>query len=279
MYFIKIISLLPFPVLYIIADVLYLVLFYLTKYRKKVVFYNLRIAFPNSSAGEINQIAKAFYKNLCDIIVETFKANSISPAELTKRVKITNIQLINEYYDKQVPVIVMTSHLCNWEWLLLSNCILLKYPVDAVYKRLKNKRFDFIMKKIRSRFGANLIEKNSLIREVARKRNIPRIVAMVSDQTPASSVTNKWYKLFNKKIPFYTGAEKIAQMTNYPVLFVAMTRIKRGFYEVTFEKMGEPPYSENPRLIEKYISLIEKEIIGNPANWLWSHKRWKHSRE
>ncbi|HYG39288.1 MAG TPA: lysophospholipid acyltransferase family protein [Cytophagales bacterium] len=278
MFFIKFISHLPLSILYLLSDFLYFLLYHVIQYRKKVVFNNLKIAFPDHSEAEHSRVARDFYKNLSDIIVETIKAYSISPAALTRRIKISNIELINEYYKKQVPIIVMTSHLCNWEWLLISNCILLDYEVDGVYKKLNNKAFEKFMKEMRGRFGANMIEKNNLIRTIAQRRNIPRIIAMVSDQTPASSPTNKYYPFFGREIPFYTGAEKIAQMTKYPVLFVSMTRLSRGQYEVTFEKLADPPYTENQDITSKYVSMVEKEIRKNPENWLWSHKRWKHQK-
>jgi Kdo2-lipid IVA lauroyltransferase/acyltransferase len=279
MFLIKILSYFPLPVLYLISNFLSFALTTIIGYRKKVIFRNLMIAFPHFSEKEIKMISQKFYKNLCDIIVETIKAYSITAEQLSERVRITNIDLINQYFDKQVPVIVMTSHLCNWEWLLMSNCILLNYKVDAVYKQLKNKSYDELMKKIRGRFGANMIEKDSLIRDIARRRNIPRILAMVSDQSPASSKTNVWYRFFGKSVPFYAGAEKISQMTNYPVLFVSMKRVKRGFYEVSFTEIKTLNGNNDTQVTQKYAELVERAIKENPSDWLWSHKRWKHSKE
>jgi Kdo2-lipid IVA lauroyltransferase/acyltransferase len=279
MFLIKLISFLPLPFLYAISDFLSYFLNKFIKYRKKVILHNLKIAFPQKTSEEIEVIAKNFYKNLGDIVVETIKAYSISSEELAKRIRITNIELINAYFRKEVPVIVMTSHLCNWEWLLLSNCILLNYKVDAVYKQLKNKTFDELMRKIRGRFGANMIEKDSLIRNIAQRRNVPRIIAMVSDQSPASAKNNEWYKFFGLEIPFYSGAEKISKMTNYPVLFVSMKRVKRGFYEVTFSEISGLEDSSKEGIIERYATLVEKAIEETPSDWLWSHKRWKHVKK
>ena len=279
MLLIKLLSYFPLFVLYLISDFFSFFLTRIIGYRKKVIVRNLKIAFPDFSEAEVKKITHKFYKNLCDVIVETIKAYSISSKQLSERVRITNIDLINQYFRKQVPVIVMTSHLCNWEWLLISNCILLDYKVDAVYKELNNKAFDELMKKIRGRFGANMIEKDSLIRDIARRRNIPRILAMVSDQSPASSKNSEWYTFFGKEVPFYSGAEKINQMTGYPVLFVSMKRTKRGYYDVTFSEIKKLENHESVPIIKKYVELVEKAIKENPSDWLWSHKRWKHARK
>jgi Kdo2-lipid IVA lauroyltransferase/acyltransferase len=279
MFLIKLLSFLPLPFLYAISDFLSYFLNKIIKYRKKVIIHNLKIAFPQKSTEEISLIAKNFYKNLGDVVVETIKAYTISSRDISKRIRITNIELINAYFEKEVPVIVMTSHLCNWEWLLLSNCILLDYDVDAVYKRLKNKTFDKLMRGIRGRFGATMIEKDSLIRNIAQRRNVPRIIAMVSDQSPASAKNNEWYKFFGLEVPFYSGAEKISKMTNYPILFVSMKRVKRGYYDVTFSEVSGLEDKSKEGIIEKYVQLVEKAIEANPSDWLWSHKRWKHNRK
>jgi Kdo2-lipid IVA lauroyltransferase/acyltransferase len=279
MFLIKLISFLPLPFLYAISDFLSYFLNKIIKYRKKVIIHNLKLAFPQTPSEELLVIAKKFYKNLGDVIVETIKAYSISSGSLARRIRITNIELINAYFEKEVPVIVMTSHLCNWEWLLLSNCILLNYKVDAVYKRLKNKTFDQLMRRIRGRFGANMIEKDSLIRNIAQRRTVPRIIAMVSDQSPASAKNNEWHTFFGLEIPFYSGAEKISKMTNYPVLFVSMKRLKRGFYEVTFSEISGLEDESKEGITQKYALLVEKAIKESPSDWLWSHKRWKHAKE
>lgn len=115
-YLLQGIARLPFGLLYLLSDVLYFLLYYVTGYRKKVVFKNLQNAFPEKTEAERLSIAKQFYRNLTDIVVETIKLAAISPEELHKRVKILNPEVISAATNQGKIALALGGHQCNWEW-------------------------------------------------------------------------------------------------------------------------------------------------------------------
>ena len=280
MFLFKIISRLPFSVLYTLADILYVLLFHVIAYRKKVVFENLRKSFPEKTPIEIRSIAKGFYKNLIDVILETVKLLTISEEELRKRVAMDNPETIMQFRAQNRPVVVLTSHQCNWEWLLVSCSLQLDYPVDAVYLRLNNSFSNNLMLSIRSRFGANMIEKNELFKSLISRKEIARIIAMIGDQAPRHDANVLWTDFLNQETNFFTGGERIAAKMNLPVVYVEMRRRKRGHYAITFEVLSEFP-AQDPKnaIMEKFVRAMEKTIRRYPADWLWSHKRWKYAHK
>jgi KDO2-lipid IV(A) lauroyltransferase len=275
----KLISLLPLRILYILADLLFFLSYHVFKYRKKIIAENLRNAFPEKSEVEINTLTKKFYRNLTDIVVEIIKVLSLKKEELDKRVSAPNINLPLTYLKQNQSIIVLAGHQCNWEWLLSACMIKGKFPTDAVYKPLNSKFFDSIMLSIRSKFGALPIPMKETLREQIKKKNIPHALAMVADQTPLKSEIQYWTTFFNQDTPYYVGSDKIARLFNMPVFFVGMKRTQRGYYEISFKQIGFPPYSEGEfDITENYNQILEAEIRKQPENWLWSHRRWKHSK-
>lgn len=270
----------PFWLIYFLSDIMAFFAQYIFQYRKAVIIKNLKNAFPEKSLAEINKIKSSYYKNLTDVAIETFKLISISKEELTKRAKILNIEMLNNYYDKGTSVIASTSHLCNWEWILIVNSIHLKAPVHAVYQQIKNQFFERLMLEIRSRFGAVPIEKNQLFRESLKKRNVPHVVALVADQSPPLHDDNViWTKFLNQDTVFYAGMARMANSFKWPVIYVEMRRIKRGYYEIEFQKICQDSEKVNStEIIEAYANLLEESIRRAPHCWLWSHKRWKRKR-
>jgi len=279
LFFFKLFSRLPLSVLYCLANGLYWLAFYVFKYRRKVVYHNLHCSFPEKNEAEIHQLAKAFYRNLADIIVESIKAISIDQEEIRQRVHFTNPETARHYYTHSQPFLLMTAHQCNWEWVLLSGS-LLQVPVDAVYKPLHNPFFDQLMLNIRTRFDAFAIPMQRLFRENIQRKDLPRMICMVAAQMPSPEHAY-WTPFLHQETGFYTGTERIARRFNYPVLFLSVRRIQRGFYEATFHKLAEPPYEALPlnMLTEQYVRALEKNILAHPEGWLWSHKRWKHQRK
>jgi KDO2-lipid IV(A) lauroyltransferase len=275
----RLLSRLPFPLLYALGDLLYLISYYLVGYRKGVVAGNINKAFPEKTADEKKVIVRQFYRNLTDIIVETVKLLTISAEELGRRVTITNPEVLLSHLNQGQSIVVMTSHQGNWEWLLQGCALHLQYDVDAVYKPLSNKFFEKLMLAIRSRFGPVPVPMQQLPRELVRRRPVVRIIAMVADQAPAPELAH-WLHFLHQDTPFFSGAAKIAQRTNYPVLFTSMKRTKRGYYQVEMAPLALPPYPQEAveEIIGLYAAAVERVILQRPAEWLWSHKRWKHKR-
>jgi KDO2-lipid IV(A) lauroyltransferase len=278
--FFRLISRLPFRILYVISDILAFVAGNIIGYRKKVILKNLENAFPQKTGDEIKLLLPAIYKNLTDVMVETFKLLSIPEEELLQRVRFKNIEVIDQYYYQNISVIAATSHICNWEWILAACSIKLSAPVDAVYQEITSRFFERLMFRIRSRFGSIPVEKNNIFRESLKKRNIPHIVALVADQSPPLSDTNVyWTEFLNQDTVFYSGMERLASSFKWPVVYASMTRLKRGYYEIDFIELEiEPENIPKGLIIEKYVTIVEDLIINNPGNWLWSHNRWKRKK-
>ncbi|GJM28335.1 MAG: acetyltransferase [Cyclobacteriaceae bacterium] len=273
------ISYLPLSVLYGVATLLYFVTFYVVRYRFRVVKTNLQNAFPGRSDSEINKIMKEFYRNFSDFIIEALKSLTISAKQLNSRVIIKDPEVIEKYFNNGQSVLVLTSHQFNWEWLLLASSIKLSAPLSPVYKQLNNKYFNNLMLKARSRFGSKPIEMQQTLVEIVNRKDKVNAFGLVADQTPMVDADKYWSSFLNQDTAFYVGTERIAYLTRYPVLFVGMKKIKRGHYQIKFEELAEPPYSKNDHFIlDRYIAKTEELIQASPAEWLWSHRRWKYQK-
>jgi len=272
-YFFKLVSSLPISFLYSISSILSIVIS--NFYRIKTVEYNLKKSFPNLSNNSLNKIKSNFYKNFCDVLIETIKSNSISKKELSKRVKFENFDVINDHVTKNERVIVLTSHQCNWEWLLLSSQDKLISDLHVIYKSLSNRSFDKILYESRSRFGSKLIESKNSIMFLKKKLKKVKVLAMVADQSPNINNRKVWYNMLNQKTAFYQSVNFIPKFTNSIVYFASMKRESRGCYSVKFDLISKPPYNKKTEILSDYVQKIESLIKKRPAEWLWSHKRWK----
>lgn len=278
MFFFKFISRLPFPVLYFISGVLYFVTYKLLGYRKKVVFNNLRNSFPEKSEKEIKVIADGFYLHLCDLVVESIKLLTISQNDIQKRLTIKGIDEPLKYLENGQSIITLTGHTGNWEWLLQACQLSSPFKAQAVYKPLSSPFFDNLMLKIRTRFGAQLLPMTKVPRFVLGNKNETWVLAMVADQTPLKSEIQFVNTFLNQRTPWFVGGEKIAQLAETPVFYVGMNKLKRGFYEVFFEKISDKAQKEKDHypVIDSFSKRLEQNIHQNPSFWLWSHRRWKH---
>lgn len=239
---------------------------------------NLSNSFPGKSMEELRVIERQFYKNLADTSVETFKLLSISEKNLLKRVRIDN-SLTLSHKEKGWSTFIMTSHFCNWEWLLVACSNKLGMQIHAAYQRLRNRFFNNLMIRIRSRFGAVMHEKEELIRDLIRLKGELFIMAMVADQRPFSGENKYWSKFLNQDSAMYSGTEVLAKRMNIKVIYASMTRVKRGYYNVCFKEISNDPPSSRPNeIIEKFIRFTEEDVSNDPASYLWSHDRWKHAK-
>ena len=273
------ISYLPLWILYGVSDFIYLLIFYVIRYRYQVVHTNLTNAFPTKDESEIRHIMKLFYRNFSDFVVETLKSRTIKGEELSRRVTIKDAEAIEQYLTNGESVLVLTTHQFNWEWLLLASSQLLSAPLNPIYKKLSNNYFDNFMLSIRSRFDCQPIEMQETLSKIKAKRGSANAFGLLADQTPAKRDEMYWNTFLNQDTPFFTGVERIAYLTKYPVVFVGMKKVKRGYYEIRFQELAQPPYTKNDHsILDQYIIKTEKQIIERPGEWLWSHRRWKRSR-
>lgn len=280
MFFIKLFSKLPFFVLYGISDFVYFLIYRVIGYRKKVVFENLQKSFPSKSEIEIKHIAKNFYHHIADLFTEYLKGYSISKEEILKRVQIVNPEVVKNHTDKNMPIIIVTGHIGNWEWLL-HPLNLMNIPMDIVYQKLSNPFFNKLTLFIRSRFAITpMIEKNDTLRRTIDRKDLVRALVMGSDQSPQNWKSAYWTTFLNQDSGFFTGTERIARKFDYPVIFSEMRRIRRGYYEIEFTEIAKPDYKDLPtgEITERFVRILEKTIHKYPSDYLWSHRRWKHKR-
>lgn len=280
--FIWLISFLPFRVLYIMADMNYVLLYYVFRYRRKVVRVNLCNSFPEKSLKEIVIIERKYYKHMADLTVELYKLWHMSEASIRKRCVFRNTELPQKYFDEGRSVIGVLGHYGNWEWM--SSYSLWENDADflALYKPIRDKMTDRMMKEIRSRFGAVLVAKDDTLRVIARYRSEGRLflAGFIGDQTPNVHNLNFWTRFLNQDTPVLLGTERIARKYDIPVVSVRMRKVKRGYYEVEFVDVCAHPAGLEPGVLtEMHTRLLESFIQEEPQYWLWSHKRWKHKKD
>jgi Kdo2-lipid IVA lauroyltransferase/acyltransferase len=271
----------PLFVLQAFSRFVYLVIFYLVGYRKKVVEINLRNSFPEKNDQEIHKVLKGFYKHFCDIFIETVYMLKISRKEGLKRYEVVNADLINSYYAKGKDIVVATSHYANWEWASIGWDKRF-YKLYGIYKPLSNKLFDRFMVHLRSVHGNQPVPMKNTLRTIieAQKKNERFAIYLVGDQRPMKSEIQHWLTFMNQDTPVITGPEKIARKFNAVFAFLDIEQVKRGYYKVTWKIISDEPAKESEfALTEKFFQLIEEQIRREPELYLWSHKRWKFKRK
>ncbi|HEY1061903.1 MAG TPA: lysophospholipid acyltransferase family protein [Daejeonella sp.] len=274
------ISLLPFPVLYFFSDILYIFLYYIVKYRRKVVLNNLLNSFPEKSRSEIEQIEKRFYRYLADLMLESVKTISISANEIKKRFVFKNLDNMKTYLQNGRSIIAVSGHYGNWEWGPVAIGLELREKVLVVYKPLSDKRFEELMISMRSRFGSIMVPMKQTLRKVFEYRNEPSVLVLVGDQTPTFEESQYITNFLNQQTAVFLGVEKIALKLKNPIVYFSINRIKRGYYECVIKSLiDNPEQTKDHEITEAHTRELEKNIRFQPEYWLWSHKRWKFSPE
>jgi Kdo2-lipid IVA lauroyltransferase/acyltransferase len=273
---IKLLSRVPMRALYALSTFLYWLAFYVVRHRRKVIREQLEKVFPNSTDAERELIHKQFLKNFCDVMVEVLKSVSMSEDDMRAHVQVMNLDAARRYLDAGQSVMFVTSHLCNWEWLLQGVTLQLGYPVDAAYKPLHDQWAERLMFKVRSRFGARLVPAKELLADFLRRRGIVRALAMNADQAPVSTDKRYWTQFLGQDTAFYVGAEQIARATRLPMLYLVMRRVRRGFYQVELKPLWDGRELTEPNTVtERYARACELDVLASPADWLWSYRRWR----
>ncbi len=279
-------SLLPLKILYLFSDMLYVLVHHVIGYRKKIVRKNLTNSFPEKSLDEIRQIEKGFYHFFCDYIVETIKQFSISKEEMKKRMVISGVEEMKDRMEKENKTFcfIYLGHFCNWEWIAslpywVPNDIL----CAQIYHPLYNKAFDKLFLRIRNKFGGECIPMKETLRRIIELRRAKQkaIIGFISDQAPKWNSIHHFVDFLNQETPVFIGTEKIAKQVDALVYYGDVRRVKRGFYTCEFKPMTEKPVKEIPdwELTDAYAHLLEEMISRHPNFWLWSHNRWKRTKE
>ncbi|MEK9602861.1 MAG: lysophospholipid acyltransferase family protein [Flavobacteriaceae bacterium] len=270
-------SLLPLWVLYRLSDLIFIWVYWVIGYRRKVVRGNLELAFPKKSKKEISGIEKKFYHHFCDLAVESIKILSVGRRSIRKRIKIFNSKIIEDHFRNGKNIIIYAGHFGNWEWFGTFP-LLLQYKLNTFYQPLQNSYFDQLMKLIRSRFGLECIPSYQGYKKLVEMntRNIKHITLMVGDQSPANDENVVWTDFFNRKTAFLRGVDRISKKLDLLVVFPHFTKPKRGYYEIRFVTLRPNKSSKTRKnLIQDFSNVLQKAITDTPEMWLWTHRRWK----
>jgi len=273
--------LLPERILYCISDFLYLLIHYVVGYRKKVVYDNITKAFPNYGKKEIRHTARSFYHHLCDLILESAISHFYSESKALKKLTYRNPEILNEIYSTGRQVLAVTGHYGNWEYLSTLGFVC-EYPLMGTYKPLKNKYFDRMVKRNRTRFGAIVTPMDQIARKLIAcyREKKPVLTVILSDQRPMYHQIQYWTKFLDLDTPLYLGTEKLARKLDAAVVFLKIRKVRRGQYEMEIEPICKDPNSLKPyEITEAHVRILENLIREEPGLWLWSHRRWKHSLE
>ncbi len=275
-WWVRLASALPWGVLYLIADVLAWFSWRVFKYRPHVVRENLRIAFPELDEAALNDLMRRFYKGYADVLVEIVKSTRLSADEVRERVAVRGFERARQYLADGTPVLLVGAHQANWEWTLLGLAVQLGYPLDASYKPLVDEWADREMFRLRSRFGTHLVPAQDVLADLIKRGRLPRAIALLADQEPKTSERKHWTRFLNRDSAFYMGPEELARATRFPVFFVGMRRLSRGRYELELRELAGPGEKlPSGELTERYARIVEETVRAAPADWPWSHKRWK----
>lgn len=278
-------SLLPFWVLYGLSDCICFLMFRVVRYRRRVVWKNLKASFPEKTDEELRHIERDFYHWLCDYIVETLKLLSISDENLLKRMEFRGIEELEKCYDRGQNCAAILGHYCNWEWLSATGLAFHRYPqavMGLIYHPLYNDAFDRLFIAIRSAHGGDCIPKKDVLRHLVKckQEGKPYLFGYISDQAPRWMNIHLWIKFLNQDTSVFTGGERIMRKANDAVFYVEMERPRRGYYTCTFRKITDniKTLPEN-EVTRRFFVLLEETIRRNPAFYLWTHNRWKRTKE
>lgn len=276
-------SLLPMWVHYLISDGIYLIVYHLVGYRKKLVRKNLSDSFPEKSDAEIIRIEKDFYRWFCDYFVETIKLLTISRRELRRRMVFKGAELVNELTENGQSCAVYLGHYCNWEWITsLPLWVNPKVQCGQIYHVLENPEFDKLFLKLRQRMGAVCIPMAETLRKLVEYKQQRQLVVIgyISDQVPFWNNIHHWCPFLNHDTPVLTGTERLARSAGHAVFYIDVERPKRGYYVAKFKLIARnPKQTEDYQLTDTYFTMLEASIRRAPQFWLWTHNRWKRTHE
>ena len=280
-----VLSLLPLCLHYVLADTAFLLLYYIIRYRRKLVRKNLAVSFPEKSEDELRQVERDFYHWLCDYVAETVKLLSISDKALLRHIEFRGVEQLEQVFDEGRNCAAILGHYCNWEWLSATGLAFSRYPqavMGLIYHPLYNAAFDQLFIDIRSAHGGVCVPKNDILRHLItyKRENRRSLFGYISDQSPKWENMHLWLPFLHHDTPVFTGAERIMQKMNDAVFYVDMERPRRGHYVCTFRLVcPEAAKVEEFYITRRFFAMLEESIRRQPAFYLWTHNRWKRGRE
>lgn len=276
--FLYLIASLPFGALYKVSDLFYHILRF-TGYRREVVNQNLRNSFPDKTMAEIEVLAESYYRYLCDLILETLKTLKMTEQEARERCHFHGAEWLDKLYLEKKSFIIVMGHYGNWEWAGPSFTLNTRHQLVVIYRPLSNPYFDKMMVRMRTKFGTRITPVNLTLRDMVANRGILTATTFIADQS-APQDKAYWTTFLHQDTSVFTGPEKLAIKFNYPIVYINVKRERRGYYEVYLELMvANPKETAENEISEIFMRRLEREIVLDPTTWLWSHRRWKHSRK
>jgi KDO2-lipid IV(A) lauroyltransferase len=278
---IYLVAIIPFPLLYVFSDGIYFLVYHVVGYRKKVVRRNLRNAFPQKTEAEILRLERRYFRWFCDMMLESFKALTCSRKTLLKHCSMSPdaVALFNALHAQNRSAIAVMGHFGAWEWA--GHCFTLscRHQLSVIYQPLHNVYFDRLVSRMRSRFGVQLVNMRAINRHMfSIHGNAPSVTTFLGDQSPQPERAY-WMQFLNQETGVFPGTERYACRFDLPVVYVAVKRIRRGYYTIEAELLSVHPSAEAPGTVtEAHTRLLEKDIQALPETWLWSHRRWKYKR-
>ncbi len=274
----RLISFAPFWALYLFSDFLYFLMRYLVGYRKKVILSNLKLAFPEKDTRELERIRADFYRNFADLIVESFKSLNVREQSMRKRFVLKNPELFERLYAQKKGVMLVMGHYTNFEWTAMSFPLCVPHPCFAVYHPLGNKRFSKKIVQIREQFGLTLFPMSDTYPFMMDNPVQAPLYVFMADQSPHSSKIKYRAPFFGVQTPVHLGVENLAKKCDLAVVFIDIQRVKRGHYEVEAHLLFENARDTAPyEITDTHVAFLEQIIRKKPADWLWSHRRWKYA--
>lgn len=273
------VSILPFSALHILSRIVYVILYDVAGYRKKVVMTNIRNSFPELSEKECATMAKKFYKHLCDVLLESQKIFTISKKQLAAHIQCKNPEVVDQYYQQGKNVIIAVGHCNSWELMLTAFNTFFKHRAVVIYKPLNNKFFDQKMIEARSKQGTVMLPVSDVKSYFTNPPQELFAMVFAIDQSPPNPEKSYWMKFLHQDTAVLYGTEYYAKAYNLPVIYSRLKKLKRGYYQLEFvDVTNKPSESSYGEITEKVTHLLEQDIIAQPEYWLWSHRRWKHQK-
>lgn len=275
------ISILPFRLLYVLSDFIYILIYHIIGYRKKTVRSNIALALPHLSKKERLLIEKKSYKHLCDMFLEMIKTMNLSQKEIERRFTFSNLDVYLDLEKKGKSIVVLIAHYASYEWVISMNRVI-SFDGFAIYKKLRNPYFDKLIKDIRSKFKAYLINTKETIDVMKKNDKEGRlsVYGFASDQSPKAAKAYHWAPFMGSVVPIHTGAEMLSKRFDMNVIYLKVKKMKRGFYEASFEVFSEDVRSvPDYQISDMFIKRVEEQIREAPEFYLWTHKRWKHKKD
>ncbi len=278
MFIYRSISKLPFKALYFLSALSSFTLFHIVRYRRKISYENIRRSFPEKTEQQIEYIQKSAYRHLTDTLLEIIKANTISDSEIASRVALVNFGEIQHLVQSGKSVFMLTAHTAPVEWVSFAAHLKYNFVIDPVYKPIHSKKLDKFIFSMRSRHQSTPVPYKKLAKDVVLRKSAKRSIAMLADLEPRSRDQSINIDFLTQSTRFFLGSEKIIKSTGYPTFFIAIEKTTRGHYQASAIRLSLNPKNLEPNLLtEKYANCVEELILKNPASWLWTHKRWKHT--